>query len=143
MNNKSTAGYVFVFLGCLCVMPMVLAGCGSRVVTSDAKPIDVSDLPAEQQAFVAAQRGDLDTVKEIVKAYPDAVALQDANGRSLLHAAAEADNPDLVAYLLKSGANPALQDSEGRDPMAVAMESRSSKEVVKLLSDALKKSNPT
>ena len=46
----------------------------------------------------------------------------DQHGRTLLHYAVLSENANLVMTLLKRGAQPDLRDSDGKDPMALAME---------------------
>ncbi len=46
----------------------------------------------------------------------------DKFGKGCLHYAAVLDNASLVMILLKRGANPAIKDSEGRDPISYALD---------------------
>jgi len=45
----------------------------------------------------------------------------DKSGKGCLHYAAVLDNASLAMVLLKRGANPAIKDSDGRDPIAYAL----------------------
>lgn len=131
MDERRLSLNVLMCAGLLLAMTAVLAGCGGREVydNSGGPAADVSALPPLNQLFVAAQRGDVDLIKEVIDANPDAVNVVDEAGRPLLHAAIESDSAEVVGYLLDKGADPSMEDSQGRDAMMLATDLRASGEV--------------
>ena len=63
---------------------------------------------------------DLVSAKAQLKAGAD-INLQDDNGWTALHFAAQAFNEEIIGYLLKNKANPNLQNSYGNSPLWVAL----------------------
>ena len=63
---------------------------------------------------------DLSQVKAILKTAVD-VNLQDDNGWTALHFAAQAFNEELIVYLLKKKADPNVQNGYGNTPLWVAL----------------------
>lgn len=61
----------------------------------------------------AAKTGDLQNVRALVKANPDAVNLKDGSGRTPLHWAARNDHLGVVEFLLSSGADVQAVDNLG------------------------------
>lgn len=79
-------------------------------------------MPGERALHMAAKRGNVDTVRSLLKrAHADPNAI-DKRGRTALVTACEFehDDVDLVRLLLEEGADPALADEGGETPLDMA-----------------------
>lgn len=63
---------------------------------------------------------DLSSVRQYLDADKSRMHQRDANGKTILHLAAEKGRTDIVIYLLKNGANPDAQDHNGDSPLQFA-----------------------
>ena len=77
----------------------------------------------------AADRGNLDILKCLVKDLTANVDLKDGDGQTALHYAASCGHEDIVKFLLDNGADPSVSDTDGMLPVDVA----SSSEIVEAL----------
>ena len=80
----------------------------------------------------AAEKGDLDKVKSILKEKPEQAGTEDPFGRTALHLAAGWGHKEVAALLIASGAKIDARDSHGRTPLYWAAESGHT-DVVELL----------
>ena len=85
-----------------------------------------------ETVFKATRGGHVDVVKYFVKEGFDPNKRDPLKGRTLLAEAAWWGNKELVAYLLKYGADPTIKDLEGRTPRGYAKE-RGYPEMLELL----------
>jgi ankyrin repeat protein len=88
-----------------------LTSCGRKNGTSTSGNV------APGQIFVAAQNGDLETVKSLLKVNPELVRKIDTLGVTPLHRAAQQGRIDVVRLLLASGADVNAQDKYGNTPL--------------------------
>ncbi|MBX3180819.1 MAG: ankyrin repeat domain-containing protein [Candidatus Hydrogenedentes bacterium] len=112
----------------------LLAGC------SQAPEIGISaNQPGDlfAQAADAAFKGDLNYVKACVEGDARYLEAYDANGRSLLHYAAEGGHAAVVRYLLEKGAYANFEDNDGYYPLDAASQGGASREVMDLIREAL------
>ncbi|KAJ9596523.1 hypothetical protein L9F63_012465 [Diploptera punctata] len=68
----------------------------------------------------AADRGNLDTMKCLIKDLTVDIDLKDGDGQTALHYAASCGHKEIVRFLLDNGANPNLADADGMLPVDVA-----------------------
>lgn len=66
------------------------------------------------QVSLAAASGELEGVRRAIKLGADVNAVIDRSKRTPLMAAARENQPEIVEFLLKKGANPMLKDADGR-----------------------------
>jgi ankyrin repeat protein len=84
-------------------------------------------------ALAAASHGRTEVVRALVeRGAPLAMQFPDET-RSLLHAAAEGDNPALISWLIEQGAELELADHEGRTPLHFAAKRHAARAVDTLL----------
>lgn len=78
-------------------------------------------------AFRAASEGDLTTLAEALRADPDAIRATDDRTATLLHVAADTDDAELAAWLLRRGADSEARARWGQTPFewAATLNSRS------------------
>lgn len=81
------------------------------------------------------QGGDVTTLRACLAAGADVRSCVDAQGRSLLHLAAEVNGAAMTERLLAAGADPDARDSRGYTPLHTAAE-QDAAEVVRLLAKA-------
>lgn len=89
--------------------------------------------------MIVCGKGRIDHVKRLIKAGAD-VNFVTPDKRSVLHAAIEADNAEIITILLAAGANPMVQAGNGATPLHDAVWSRR-KESVRALLPAYKDVN--
>jgi len=70
----------------------------------------------DQQLREAAQSGEADRVKDLLKTDPGIINASDESGSTALHYASEHGHLDVVEILLEHGADPALADIRSRTP---------------------------
>ena len=71
---------------------------------------------------LASRYGLITIVETLLKDNPDEISRQDSYGRTALHEAAQAGSDNIVNKLLKAGANPFLEDYQGKTPFDYAAE---------------------
>ena len=82
---------------------------------------DARNEPQLEQLFLAIESDELDIIQKLVESNSSIVNWTSTarHGNTPLHEAAERDLPDVVAFLLKSGANPEAATEFGLDPLAM------------------------
>ena len=69
------------------------------------------------QIHDAAESGDLEKIKLLLKGNPDLVFSKDTDGRTPLHYAASCTNKEVVELLLADKADVNAKDNDGRTPL--------------------------
>jgi ankyrin repeat protein len=83
----------------------------------------------------AAQSGNLDYIKEIIRKNPDRINEKDGDGNSFLHLAVRTGNTDIVKFLVSNGADVNIKDNYGQTPLQIAVHSDNVEIVVQLVSN--------
>ncbi|MGD9133172.1 MAG: ankyrin repeat domain-containing protein, partial [Desulfobacterales bacterium] len=83
----------------------------------------------------AAQSGNLDYIKEIIRKNPGRINEKDGDGNSFLHLAVRTANTDIVKFLVSNGADVNIKDSYGQTPLQIAVHSDNTEIVVQLVSN--------
>ena len=91
------------------------------------------DTPEEKDPFLAAKRGEIDSIKLLLKDNPGLLNARNDIGASLLHYAAQRNHPELVHYLVKEGAEVDAVDMSRETPLYYAARWGSSFEAAKAL----------
>ena len=102
------------------------------------KPLSALTLAADSHTGQLAEKQDprtailpavseqnLAKLRRAIRADPSCIFARNAKGQSALHLAANAGNPDLMAYLIRNGAQINPDDDEGMVPLHFAVQSRS------------------
>ncbi|XP_056020573.1 E3 ubiquitin-protein ligase MIB2-like [Ostrea edulis] len=89
---------------------------GVAKIYADLKREQPDQVAGPVAIFKAAGQGDLQTVKEIIRKYPDAVD-RIHDGTTALQISCYEGHVDVVEFLLKSKANPNVKDSDGDCPL--------------------------
>lgn len=90
--------------------------------------------PSPRAIQIAAMKGDLSAVKQLVAGDPGLVQSTTKSGASPLHAAAIGDQSEVIAFLLEAGADINAGDNKKTTPLHVAA-SRSHMNAVEILLD--------
>lgn len=80
------------------------------------KPTSTSN-PEPPSIHDASRQGDVETVKALLKRYPDLVSAKDKGGQTPLHYAAWMDHAGIVELLLANKAEVNATDGKGRTPL--------------------------
>ena len=108
----------------------------SEYTTTNTTPVAVVK-PAPSQLNVAISKGDLAKVQQLVEIGVD-VNKKDERGKTPLMYAILFNQPQIVAYLIKKGADYRAEDSNGLTILDYAEKSKS-EEILKLVNDARKR----
>ena len=98
---------------------------------------EMSEWYQKEQLHFAADKGDLDRVKELIASGYDVNSFDDGLSLTPLHYAAKAENLEVMKYLLAVGADVNAHDEEriGETPLG-EVAANCSYEVAKILTDA-------
>ena len=102
------------FIGQLCRSPIL------RRATVMLVALALSSLAFSGEIHDAAQNGDLEKVKALLKANPDLVSSKDEYGRTPLELAAPNGHKDVLELLLANGADVNAKDNTGQAPLDIA-----------------------
>ena len=108
----------------------------SKITTTNTTPVAVVK-PTPSQLNVAISKGDLGKVQQLVEIGVD-VNKKDERGTTPLMYAILFNQPQIVAYLIKKGADYRAEDSNGLTILDYAEKSKS-EEILKLVNDARKR----
>lgn len=86
------------------------------------KLLDTDSLPVDEDGLTplhwACDRGHLALVEALLKRFPDRINVTDPAQQTPLHYASYCSHSEVVALLMKSGADPTLKDEDGVDCVA-------------------------
>ncbi len=109
MDRKTTIIGIFIIAGFISI-----SGCASNPPTSESK------LTPHQ----LIRQNRIDEAKQEFM-MPSEINSADEDGNTVLHLAAQIDDPDLVSYFIIKGADPELKNYEGDTPLHVAIKCNS------------------
>lgn len=112
----------------ICIVLLAVALCGgcSSAKISDQldnveQNVDVSTRPPEELAFRYAGTGNIEAMQSLLEGNPEVVnAVENSYNRTPLHIAARAGNREMVDLLLEHGADPTIEDVNGKVPADTA-----------------------
>lgn len=91
-----------------------------RIGGNDVKKIGFTRAQLAMQISCAAADGFLESVRRAIQRGADMNSVVDRSKRTPLMLAADGNHPDVVEFLLKKGADPHVQDSDGRNAFQYA-----------------------
>jgi hypothetical protein len=100
----------------------IIAGIGLTIFLLDQRE---KTAITPEDLFKAVNQGEMTRVIECLKAKPQLANAKDSTGRTPLHIAAGRNMAETAQLLLQMGADPSLENADGKTPLEVARENNS------------------
>ena len=134
--NAKRAALLWALVGLSLLIPLAACSKSADVGAPQVSKQELAGMPPGEQLKVAAAKGDMALVQQILGSDPSLVNYGDGQGPTPLHMAASGNREDVVKYLLAHGADPLAHDNNDLTPFDVARQQRASTSLQNLLRDA-------